>query len=95
MSTFFTGIRPRSIFEKYTHPVLPPPGFPDSFHLVVQGETLISIATIEYGLSEYDPNLWRGIMIANGITDPVGFGTPGDSWIGRTILIPATPLPAF
>lgn len=84
--------RPRSIYERETNPTLPPPEFIERTHVVVEGETLISIAKLEYGLSEYDPDLLRLIVDANNIENPFTFA---QDFRGKTIRIPARPLPDF
>jgi nucleoid-associated protein YgaU len=48
-------------------------------HVVVVGDTLPSIAFRAYG----DPQLWRGLAVANGINDPMRLRH------GSTLLIPA------
>jgi nucleoid-associated protein YgaU len=50
-----------------------------STHLVLEGDTLASIATAEYG----DPNAWRSIADANGIDDPFRVRA------GRRLLVPS------
>ena len=45
-------------------------------HTVIRGETLHSIATLEYG----DPAQWRVIATANGIDDPLALA-PGTALV--------------
>jgi nucleoid-associated protein YgaU len=84
--------RPRSIFEKFSSPVTPSAQTVTRFHLVTDGDTLESIASIAYGIEEYDPDLWRGIAAANGIQNPITFSA---DFLGQQIVIPALPLPDF
>jgi hypothetical protein len=84
--------RPRSIYERFTTPTLPPPDQTEGRHLVIEEESLMSVANDEYGLEEYDPNLWRSVGEANGIENPFTF----DTEFRRTnIRIPARSLPDF
>ena len=48
-------------------------------HLAIDGDTLQSIASKEYG----DPNLWRGVAEFNGIDDPLRLS------IGSRVLLPS------
>lgn len=84
--------RPRSIYERFTGSTLPPPELREGSHVVEQGEGLISIANVEYGLREYDPDLWRGVAEKNGVENP--FMTDTD-YRGKAIRIAARKLPEF
>ena len=84
--------RPRSIYERFTKDVLPPPEFREGRHQVIQGESLISIANLEYSLEEYDPDRWRGVGLLNGVTNPFTFE---QSFLGAIIRIPVPSLPDF
>jgi nucleoid-associated protein YgaU len=84
--------RPRSIYERSTESSLPPPAFRERRHAVEQGESLISIANREYRLSEYDPDLWRGIGELNGVENPFTLAT---DFSGTALRIPAKQLPEF
>jgi hypothetical protein len=89
--------RPKSIFEQFTKSSLPPPEQVERRHLVIQGEHPMGVANREYQLSEYDPTLWRNMLIANGIDNPFLFSAPEEEGgnEGRQIVIPAKPLPTF
>jgi hypothetical protein len=84
--------RPRSIYERRTTSTLPPPELREKLHRVVDQETLIGIANVEYLLQEYDPDRWREMAFLNGIDNPFSFV---DEFIGQTIRVPAKPLPEF
>jgi hypothetical protein len=86
--------RPKSIFERQTTSTVPPPEFRQKVHLVEDNEVLIGIANKEYSLSEYDPNLWRDLGLANGIQNPFNF-TDEAEFRGKQIILPAKPLPDF
>jgi nucleoid-associated protein YgaU len=84
--------RPRSIYERLTKPTVPPPSLRARSHVVLDGEVLISIATKEYGLQVYDPDLWRDMALANSVENPVTFS---NDFLGKRIIIPAPALPGF
>jgi hypothetical protein len=84
--------RNKSIFERFTKPTVPPPSLRARSHVVLDGEVLISIATKEYGLLEYSPDLWRSIALSNNVENPVTFS---NDFLGKRIIIPAPALPGF
>lgn len=84
--------RPRSIYEQRTTSTLPPPELRERRHVVEQGESLISIANREYGLSEYDADLWRNMGLANKVENPF---TIDMDFRGEALRVPAPPLPEF
>lgn len=83
---------PRSIYERLTGATVPPPNRIERRHLVVGDEHLITIATIEYGLEEYDSSLWRAVASANGVENLFTFS---EDFRGKRIRIPPPPLPEF
>jgi hypothetical protein len=84
--------RPRSIYERFSSSTLPPPESRVRFHAVQQGESLISIANLEYSLAEYDPDLWRDMGIANLVQDPF---TLDIAFRARSLRVLPRPLPDF
>lgn len=84
--------RPQSIYERQTRSVIPPPDRRERSHLVKENERLIVIATVDYGLEEYDPDLWRLIGSTNNVIDPFTFT---ELFVGKHVRVPARPLPAF
>jgi nucleoid-associated protein YgaU len=48
-------------------------------HRVIAGDSLASIAFLEYG----DPAMWRPLAEANNIDDPIRLG------VGTTLIVPA------
>jgi hypothetical protein len=84
--------RPKSIYERKTITTLPPPELRERLHRVVDNELLLSVANKEYALSEYDPDLWRDLGIANQVSNPFTFD---HDFLGKIVRIPAKPLPAF
>jgi nucleoid-associated protein YgaU len=84
--------RPRSFYERGTRSTLTPPERRERSHTVVQGETLVVVATVEYSLQEYRPELWRLIAEKNAVQDPFRFSM---DLTGQSVRIPAEPLPDF
>lgn len=84
--------RSRSIYERKTSTTLPPPELRERLHRVVDNELLLSVSNKEYGLAEYDADRWRDLGIANGVTNPFTFD---HDFLGKTIRVPAKPLPSF
>lgn len=84
--------RPRSIYERKTVPVVPPPERRERDYMVKRGDSLLSVANKMYTNAEYNPDLWRLIADRNNVIDPMTFG---DDFTGRIIRIPPEPLPAF
>jgi hypothetical protein len=84
--------RSKSIYEQKTRSSLPPPELRERHHRVDDNELLLSVANKEYGITEYDPDLWRDLGLANGVTNPFTFDS---EFLGRTIRVPAKPLPEF
>jgi hypothetical protein len=89
--------RPRSIFERFTTPVIPPPEDQEKLHLVKQDEHAIQIANLEYDLKQYDKDLWREILIRNGVENPLVLDAAPSAggYLGLHLSIPARPLPEF
>jgi nucleoid-associated protein YgaU len=81
-----------SIFERLSKATPPSAQQITRYHLVTDGESLMSIANVEYGLEFYRPECWRVIANANGITNPSAFSS---DYLGKRIIIPALPLPSF
>jgi hypothetical protein len=84
--------RPRSIYEQKTASTLPPPELRERLHRVVDNELLLSVANKEYASSEYDPNRWRELGLANEVANPFTFN---QDFLGKTIRIPGPGLPGF
>ncbi|MEW6209817.1 MAG: hypothetical protein AB1631_15745 [Acidobacteriota bacterium] len=84
--------RPRSIFERNSSPVIPPPDSFERRHEVIEDDTLMGIANLSYALEEYDPSLWRLVAETNEITNPFTFS---DELRGQVLRIPPRPLPQF
>jgi hypothetical protein len=84
--------RPRSIYERQTTSVLPPPEYRERSHLVTENENLIVIASGEYGLEEYDSELWRLLGTTNKVLDPFTFD---NDFTGLRVRVPARSLPPF
>lgn len=89
--------RPLSIFEQYSKAILPPPDQRQRVHLVKSQETAIQIANAEYNLQIYDPVLWRKMLEANSVDNPMRLSKPIESggYMGRVLQIPARELPDF
>ena len=82
-----------SIFERFTQSTVPAPGNRIRYYLVKSGTCAIVAANHAYGLSLYDPNLWRNLLTANNIANPFVFDLdervyPGGK-LGQQVVVPA------
>jgi len=73
---------PQSIFERFTQATVPAPNGRVRYYLVKSGTCAIVAANQAYNLSQYDPNLWRGLLSANSIQNPFLFDLPGSEFLG-------------
>ena len=91
--------RPLSLFEQFTKTVLPPAEVRARTYLVCGGANALGAAIEAYNLQTYSPDLWRNMLIANGITNPFAFdldpSVSPEGQQGQRIIVPAIPLPDF